>query len=57
MIMPAAAGETSGLGIIEVFMTVIYAGIFLFVVLRSLSTVPLIMKNDPFLEESLNYES
>jgi hypothetical protein len=57
MIMPAAAGETSGIGIIEIFMTVIYAGIFLLVVFRSLSTAPMIMKNDPFLEESLSYES
>jgi len=57
MIMPAAAGEKSGIGILEILMTIIYATIFLYVVLRSLSTAPMVMKNDPFLEESLTYES
>jgi hypothetical protein len=57
MIMPAAAGENSGIGVLEVFMTVFYAGLFIFVVFRSLSASPLVVKNDPFLEESLNYES
>ena len=57
MIMPATAGAKAGIGALEIFMTVFYAGIFIFVVLKSLSTGPLIVKNDPFLEESLNYES
>lgn len=57
MIMPASAGEKSGIGILEIAMTIIYACLFLFVVLRSLSKSPLVVKNDPFLEESLNYES
>jgi len=38
-------------------MTILYACLFLFIVLRSLSKSPLVVKNDPFLEESLNYES
>jgi hypothetical protein len=57
MIMPATAGAKAGIGVLEIFMTVFYAGIFIFIVLRSLSTGPLVVKNDPFLEESLNYES
>lgn len=57
MIMPAAAGDKAGIGVLEIFMTLFYAGMFIFIVLRSLSTGPLILKNDPFLEESLNYES
>jgi hypothetical protein len=57
MIMPAAAGEKSGIGILEILMTIIYAAIFIFVVLRSLSRAPMLVKNDPFLEESLTYES
>ena len=57
MIMPAAAGDKAGIGVLEIFMTISYAGLFIFVVLRSLSTGPLILKNDPFLEESMNYES
>jgi hypothetical protein len=57
MIMPAAAGEKSGIGILEILMTIIYAAIFIFVVLRSLSRAPMLVKNDPFLEESFTYES
>jgi hypothetical protein len=57
MIMPSAAGKEAGIGLIEIFMTVFYAGLFLFIVFRSLSRYPLIVKNDPFLEESMNYES
>jgi hypothetical protein len=57
MIMPAAAGEQSGIGILEICVTAIYASLFIFVVLRSLSTGPLVVKNDPFIKESLTYES
>ena len=57
MIMPAAAGEKAGIGILEVFMTILYAGVFLFIVLKSLSAGPLVLKNDPFIKESLTYES
>ncbi len=57
MIMPAAAGEKAGIGILEISMTLVYAGIFVFIVFRSLATGPLVVKNDPYLEESLNYES
>jgi hypothetical protein len=57
MIMPAAAGEKAGIGILEVFMTIVYASMFIFVVLRSLSVGPLVVKNDPFIKESLTYES
>jgi hypothetical protein len=56
MIMPATAGAKSEIGALEIFMTVFYAGIFIFIVLRSLSKGALVVKNDPFLEESLNYE-
>lgn len=57
MIMPAAAGEKAGIGVLEIFMTIFYAGMFIFIVFRSLATGPLVVKNDPFLEESLKYES
>ena len=57
MIMPAAAGDKAGIGVLEICMTIIYACLFIFVVFRSLSTGPLVVKNDPYLEESLNYES
>ena len=57
MIMPAGAGEKSTIGVFEICMTLIYACIFVFIVLRSLAQRPLVVKNDPFLKESLNYES
>jgi hypothetical protein len=57
MIMPAAAGDKAGIGLLEVFMTIAYAGMFIFVLFRSLARYPLQVKNDPFLEESLKYES
>jgi hypothetical protein len=57
MIMPAAAGNKAGIGVLEICMTLIYACLFIFIVLRSLSAGPLVIKNDPFIEESLTYES
>ncbi len=57
MIMPAAVGSKAGIGFLEVFMTLLYVGMFLFIVFRSLSRGTLVAKEDPFLEESLNYES
>jgi len=57
MIMPGAVGEQAGIGLLEIGLTVCYAGIFLFMVLRALASKPLLVQNDPFLEESLHYES
>ena len=57
MIMPGAAGEHAGIGVLEISMTILYASLFLFVVFRSLASKPLIVQHDPFLEESLHYES
>jgi hypothetical protein len=57
MIMPAAAGDTARIGILEIFITIFYSSVFIFIVLRSLSKSPLLVKNDPFFKESLTYES
>lgn len=57
MIIPSVLTQKTPVGLLEVFMTVFYAGLFLFIVFRSLSRHPLVVKNDPFLEESLEYES
>jgi hypothetical protein len=57
MIMPATAGSEAGFGLLEIFMTIFYAGIFIFVIFRSIATGPLVIKNDPYLEESLHYDS
>jgi hypothetical protein len=57
MIMPGAAGEHASIGIPEVSLTIAYAGLFLFVVFRTLASRPIMVKHDPLLEESLHYES
>jgi hypothetical protein len=57
MIMPAIKGARAGIGSLEIFLTIFYGGMFVFIVFRSLARHPLLVKNDPFLEESLNYES
>ncbi|MGC1390036.1 MAG: hypothetical protein WA816_03280 [Bacteroidales bacterium] len=57
LIMPAGAAEKATIGVFEICMTLIYACIFVFIVLRSLAQRPMVVKNDPFIKESLNYES
>ncbi len=57
MIMPPAVGENASIGLLEIFMTIMYGGIFVFVIFRSLSTGPLVLKNDPFFEESMTYKA
>ncbi len=57
MIMPASAGDKAHIGLLEICMTLAYASLFIFIIMRSLSKGPLVLKNDPFLEESLTYES
>jgi hypothetical protein len=57
LIMPAGAAEKATIGVFEICMTLIYACIFVFIVLRSLAQKPMVVKNDPFIKESLNYES
>jgi hypothetical protein len=54
MIMPATAGDKAGIGLVEVSITIMYAGMFIFIVFRSLARYPFVVKNDPFLEESMN---
>jgi hypothetical protein len=55
--MPAAAGDKVGIGLLEISMTLIYGCMFVYIVFRSLSAGPLVVKNDPYILESLNYES
>lgn len=57
MIMPGAAGENAGIGVLEIGLTICYTGLFLLIVLRALASKPLLVKHDPFLEESLHFES
>ncbi|MBG0861185.1 MAG: hypothetical protein IQL11_16935 [Bacteroidales bacterium] len=57
LIMPETAGTKATIGLPEISMTLIYACGFIYIFFRTLSHGPLIVKNDPFLQESLNYES
>lgn len=57
LIMPGATGDKAGIGVLEISMTTLYAAAFLFIVFRTLSSGRLVVANDPYLEESMNYES
>lgn len=53
-IMPGTVGEPS-VGIIEIGIFVGYTGLFIFVITKALGRIPLIPKNHPYLNESINY--
>jgi len=53
-IMPGTVGE-SNIGFIEIGIFVGFAGLFILIVTRALSRVPLIPKNHPYLKESVNH--
>lgn len=55
MIMPGTVDEHHGFGIIEIGTALGFVGLFTFTVLNALSKKPLIAKNHPFLQESLNH--
>jgi hypothetical protein len=55
MIMPGAVEDKNGFGPIEVGIALGFVGLFTFTVLSALSKKPLIAKNHPFLQESLNH--
>ena len=53
-IMPGIVGK-SNIGIIEMGTFAGFAGLFIFTVTRALSRIPLIPKNHPYLNESINH--
>ncbi len=55
MITPGSLGENGGFGLLEIGMAIIFASGFVFVVLRSLASAPLVARNHPMLEESLHH--
>lgn len=61
MITPGTLGEHGGLNLgmifVELGTTLIFAGIFLYVVLYFLTKAPLIPKNHPMLQESINHHT
>ncbi len=61
MVTPGTLGVHGGLNLgmlfVELGTTLIFAGIFLYVVLHFLSKAPLIPKNHPMLQESINHHT
>ena len=57
MIFPSSIKEVSHIGVFDFGITVGYIGIFLWVVLQSLTKANLLPKNHPYLNESFNYEN
>jgi hypothetical protein len=55
MVMPATMYEKWQFGFMEIGMFLFFLGLFMHVVLRSLSKAPLMVKNHPYLEESINH--
>lgn len=54
MVMPGTVFDHWKIGFLEIGMFLIFLGIFAFVVLRSLTKAPLLVKNHPYLEENLH---
>lgn len=58
LIMPGAVGvEKSGFGVLEVGLTIGYAGLFMLVTLYAMSKASLVPNKHPFFKESLDYHT
>jgi len=57
MVMPATMKEYWQFGAMEIGMFLMFLGLFMFVVLRALSKAPLMVKNNPYLEESIHHNT
>ncbi|MDX1905550.1 MAG: quinol:cytochrome C oxidoreductase [Bacteroidia bacterium] len=55
MIMPGAVGQNPGIGLIEIGMFMAFAGLFVYVVFRALTSSNLVPLKHPYLEESLHH--
>ncbi len=55
MVTPGTVKEAGGFGFLEIGMALVFASIFLYVVLSNLAKVPLVAKNHPMLEESMHH--
>jgi hypothetical protein len=55
MVTPGVMKEEGGLGFVEIGVSLIFLAAFFLVVLSSLAKIPLIGKNHPMLQESLNH--
>jgi hypothetical protein len=55
MVTPGVMKHDGAIGILEIGTAIIFAAVYLLVVLNSLSKIPLFGKNDPMLQESLHH--
>jgi hypothetical protein len=55
MVTPGVMQYNGGLGLLEIGLACVFCAMFLFVALNALSKMPLVAKNDPMMEESLNH--
>ena len=55
MVTPGVMKLEGGIGFLEIGVALIFAAVYLLVVLNSLSKFPLFGKNDPMLQESLHH--
>ena len=56
LIMPGTVGDHAGIGLLEIGTTMAFAGIFIYVVLNSLSKANLYPVNHPYVLESANHD-
>lgn len=56
MVTPGSIGAHAAISFLEIGMFMVFAGVFIYVVLTSLSKAPLTPVNHPFLDESIHHE-
>ena len=56
LIMPGTVGDRWGIGIPEIGSVMLFLGFFIFILFTSLTKAPLVVKRNPFLKESENFE-
>ncbi|MEZ7931959.1 MAG: quinol:cytochrome C oxidoreductase [Flavobacteriales bacterium] len=57
MVMPGSVFDHWAIGFLEVGMFIAFLGMFIFVVLRTLSKAPLLVTNHPYLDENLHHDT
>ena len=55
MIMPGTVGESWFIGIPEISSILLILGLFIFIVFKGISSVPLLAKNNPYIKESKHF--
>jgi len=56
LVTPGTLGEYGKIGFLEIGLFMVFAGIFTYWVLNTLTKAPLMPKNHPYLEESKHHE-